>query len=144
MKNSDSIKTHHNSILANSLEKIVENYFYHYYSIDMEEDRTAPAVTIEKDDSHEFIIRINGSVKNDGNISISLSKGFVYIRNEGRFGNKKHSAHQRGEANFERIIALPDNVLPKKAKAFFDKGNLCVKVPKIHNEDSRSLKISNG
>lgn len=143
MKNSYSVKKHNNSFLANTLGEIIENYFYHYYSIDMEEDRTAPAVIIEKDDSQEFLIRINGSAKNDRNTSVAISKDSILIKSEGRYGSKKHSAHQRDEVNFERVIPLPENTVNKKAEAFFDNGNLCVRVPKKHNEECQSLKIIN-
>ena len=142
MKNVHILEDKNRHSLADVIGEVFESYFYHYYSIDMEEDRVAPAVIVEKDNSEEFLIRINGSAKNDKNISVSIGKGSILIKNEGRYGNAEHSSHQRSEDNFERSIPLPSNVIPKKAEAFFDKGNLCVRVPKMHSKEGRPLEIS--
>lgn len=142
MKNFHTEENNNRHSLTDVIGEIFESYFYHYYSIDMEEDRVAPAIIVEKDDAKEFLIRINGSAKNDKNISVSISKDSILVKNEGRYGNAEHSSHQRSEDNFERSISLPSNVIPKKAEAFFDKGNLCVRVPKMHSKEGRPLEVS--
>lgn len=132
----------HRQSLIDNIGKVIEKYFYHYYSIDMEEDRVAPSVTIEKDDAKEFLVMVIGSVKNDRGINISISNQSLLIRSEGCYGSVAHSSHQRTDDNFERIVPLPKNVNPKKAEAFFDNGNLYVRMPKIHNVQGEVLEIS--
>lgn len=132
------IRTSNN--LKHTIDKVIENYFYHYYSIDMEEDRIAPSVCIDENE-YEFCVRILGSEKTSKNIDVSIDNKNLVIECHGRFGSQKHSSHQRRDNTFQRIIPIPDNALSDSAEAHFNNGEVCVKIPLQQHIGARSLEV---
>ena len=133
-------KKTHSSLIAN-IEEVIEGYFYHYYSIDMEEDRVAPTILVNKENELEFSITIKGSDETAKNLDIFIDNNNLIIRCHGRYGDKKHSAHQRRICNFERIIPLPSGVESEKAKVLFEKGEFLITIPKEPCKERRQLEI---
>jgi len=77
-------------------------------------------------------------VRIEGNkLILSGKKRFERISEESAF-----HVMERAYGTFQRVIALPKNVIEDKAEASYHNGVLSVRLPKQENEQSRSIPVS--
>ena len=132
------------STLRDQIDRLFDSFFGRVPSLIERESAWVPAINLEEtEDSYVVQAELPGLKKNE--IKVAITEDSITISGERKIAKEeKGKTYHRVEiayGKFQRMLPLPGEIIPEKAKATYKDGILTIKLPKSEKAKVKEVEV---
>ena len=132
------------STLRDQIDRLFDSFFGRVPSLTERESAWVPAINLEEtEDSYVVQAELPGLKKNE--IKVAITEDSITISGERKIAKEeKGKTYHRVEiayGKFQRMLPLPGEIIPEKAKATYKDGILTIKLPKSEKAKVKEVEV---